>query len=98
MCDAVIAGTVRSRHDPRGSSGRRGVGDQCPEAMIASRTLDQFVTVDGSRNYAQEGNVRLLVSEPHEFVDQIRAPPSAAHFDLKLIVRARSGQGRLIGP
>jgi len=42
--------------------------------------------------------VRLLVSEPHEFVDQIRAPPSAAHFDLKLIVRARSGQGRLIGP
>jgi hypothetical protein len=31
--------------------------------MIASKTLDQFVTVDGSRNHAQEGDVRLLASE-----------------------------------
>ena len=30
--------------------------------MIAIRTPDQFVTVDGFRNYAQEGDVRLLAS------------------------------------
>src|SRR5438046_10654793 len=39
----------------------------------------------------------ILASEPLELLHQIRAPPSAAHFDLKLFVRARRGQRRLIG-
>jgi hypothetical protein len=30
--------------------------------MIASTISEQFVPVDGSRNYAQEGDVRLLAS------------------------------------
>jgi hypothetical protein len=44
------------------ASGRRGGGDQGLGAMIASTISEQFVTVDGSRNYAQEGDMRLLAS------------------------------------
>jgi hypothetical protein len=59
---AVALGASSVKRDPRGPSGRRGAWRSIATESSRVQPQSKFVTVDGSRNHDQEGDVRLLAS------------------------------------